>query len=154
MLTKQGTDPKNCNKALYQSTLVISSLPLYKPRSKCYIDHNTLSPQNDRLNHPPPIYCRARKSSLSIDETQVFDLLTNHIHFPLNVPSSVGQLVIDALAQRLGIRMASARGGYSGQGSALIGNTLVNLTLFKSSACLNCSWIFFCVPKYLLKNLS
>lgn len=46
---------------------------------------------------------------------------------------SVGQLVVDGLAQRFGISLASDRGGYIGQGNVLIGDTTVNLTLYKSS---------------------
>jgi len=52
---------------------------------------------------------------------------------------SIGQLVIDALATRLGIHMKSDRGGYSGHGDVLIGNTPVNLTLFKSKSLMNVS---------------
>jgi len=52
---------------------------------------------------------------------------------------SLGQLVIDALATRLGIQMKSDRGGYSGHGNVLIGNTSVNLTLFKSKSLMNIS---------------
>ncbi|KAF8971122.1 peptidyl-tRNA hydrolase [Flammula alnicola] len=62
----------------------------------------------------------------------------SHVRFRLKL-QSVGQLVIDALAQRLGIRLASGRGGYSGQGSVLIGDTVVNLTLFKSKSLMNIS---------------
>lgn len=47
--------------------------------------------------------------------------------------NSIGQFVIDALASRLGIRMSSVKGGYSGQGRLLVGDTVVALTLFKSS---------------------
>lgn len=47
---------------------------------------------------------------------------------------SIGHLVIDALASRLGIRMSSCRGGLSGKGNVPIGpDTLVELTLYKSS---------------------
>ena len=46
---------------------------------------------------------------------------------------SVGQLVVDALASWLGIRLSSVRGGFSGQGNVYVGETLVDLTLFKSS---------------------
>lgn len=49
--------------------------------------------------------------------------------------NSVGQLAIDALASRLGIRMSSVRGGTSGQATVQVGETLVDLTLFKSSMC-------------------
>ncbi|KAJ3503232.1 hypothetical protein NLJ89_g8524 [Agrocybe chaxingu] len=61
-----------------------------------------------------------------------------NIPYPLT-RHSVGQLVVDALAHRLGIRMASVRGGYSGHGTALIGDTLVDLTLFKSRSLMNIS---------------
>ena len=46
---------------------------------------------------------------------------------------SVGQLVIDALAARLGISMRADRGGVLGRGNVRIGNSVVDVTLFKSS---------------------
>ncbi|KAF9556685.1 peptidyl-tRNA hydrolase, partial [Agrocybe pediades] len=52
---------------------------------------------------------------------------------------SVGQLVIDALAMRLGIRMQSDRGGFSGQGNVYIGETSVHVTLYKSKSLMNIS---------------
>lgn len=62
---------------------------------------------------------------------------TNHRNHVLNkrvaLPKSVGQLAIDGLASRLGIHMSSVRGGISGQATVYVGETLVDLTLFKSS---------------------
>ena len=47
---------------------------------------------------------------------------------------SIGHVVIDGLAQRLGIRLSSCRGGFTGKGKVFIGpDTLVELTLYKSS---------------------
>uniref|UniRef100_A0A8H7Y287 peptidyl-tRNA hydrolase n=2 Tax=Psilocybe cubensis TaxID=181762 RepID=A0A8H7Y287_PSICU len=61
-----------------------------------------------------------------------------NLPFPMT-RHSVGQLVIDALATRLGIRLTSDRGGYSGQGNVLIGETRVNLALYKSKSLMNIS---------------
>ncbi|KAM6502147.1 Peptidyl-tRNA hydrolase [Amanita muscaria] len=52
---------------------------------------------------------------------------------------SVGHLVLDALALRLGIRLSPDRHGYSGQGLVNIGETTVSLTLFKSKSLMNIS---------------
>lgn len=47
---------------------------------------------------------------------------------------SLGHLVIDALASRLGIHMSSGRGGFTGKGKVFIApDQLVELTLYKSS---------------------
>jgi len=54
-------------------------------------------------------------------------------------PFSVGHLVLDALALRLGIRLSPDRHGYSGQGLVNIGETTVSLTLFKSKSLMNIS---------------
>jgi len=52
---------------------------------------------------------------------------------------SIGQLVIDALASRLGVRMSSDRAGYSGRRDLLVGDTMMTLTLFKSKSLMNIS---------------
>jgi len=52
---------------------------------------------------------------------------------------SIGQFIIDTLASRSGIRMSSVKGGYSGQGNLLVGNTMIALTLFKSKSLMNIS---------------
>ena len=57
------------------------------------------------------------------------------IHVHQTMKHSVGQFVVDTLASRLGIRLSSVRGGFSGHGNVYIGETLVDLTLFKSSTC-------------------
>lgn len=46
---------------------------------------------------------------------------------------SVGHLIVDTLANRLGIKLSNQKGGYAGHGQVHIGETLVSLTLFKSS---------------------
>jgi peptidyl-tRNA hydrolase, PTH1 family len=48
---------------------------------------------------------------------------------------SVGHLVVDSLAARLGVRMTADRsmGGYIGHGNITLEGTVVSLTLFKSS---------------------
>ncbi|THV06748.1 peptidyl-tRNA hydrolase [Dendrothele bispora CBS 962.96] len=52
---------------------------------------------------------------------------------------SLGQVVIDALATRLGIRMVPGRKGITGHGIVTIGETPVSVTLFKSKAYMNVS---------------
>ncbi|GLB37024.1 putative peptidyl-tRNA hydrolase [Lyophyllum shimeji] len=52
---------------------------------------------------------------------------------------SLGQLIIDSLALRLGIHMSAERSGISGQGDVVIGETMVSLHLFKSKALMNVS---------------
>jgi PTH1 family peptidyl-tRNA hydrolase len=64
----------------------------------------------------------------------VFHKLKSYFHYLAHkFFNSIGQLVIDALASRLGIRMSSDRAGFSGRGNLLIGDTTMTLTLFKSS---------------------
>ncbi|KAG7446594.1 peptidyl-tRNA hydrolase [Guyanagaster necrorhizus] len=52
---------------------------------------------------------------------------------------SVGQLVVDALASRLGIHLSSNRRGISGQGTVLLAGRPIALTLFKSKKLMNIS---------------
>ncbi|KAF9264105.1 peptidyl-tRNA hydrolase [Marasmius fiardii PR-910] len=52
---------------------------------------------------------------------------------------SLGQHVLDALASRLEIRMSSERKGISGTDLVIIGETPVQLTLFKSKSAMNIS---------------
>jgi len=52
---------------------------------------------------------------------------------------SVGHLIIDVLANRLGINLTSQKGGYAGHGEVHLGETLVSLTLFKSKSLMNIS---------------
>jgi len=54
---------------------------------------------------------------------------------------SVGHLIIDSLASRLGIRMAADRtmGGFVGHTKTTFGEDLVSLTLFKPKAFMNVS---------------
>jgi PTH1 family peptidyl-tRNA hydrolase len=47
--------------------------------------------------------------------------------------SSLGQLIIDELAWRTGIRMSPDRDGFSGESTIILGKTPLTLTLFKSS---------------------
>jgi hypothetical protein len=46
---------------------------------------------------------------------------------------SVGHLIVDSLATRLGFRLLPDKYGFVGQGTVNVGETLVHLTLFKSS---------------------
>ncbi|KAF9050030.1 peptidyl-tRNA hydrolase [Panaeolus papilionaceus] len=50
-----------------------------------------------------------------------------------NTRHSIGQLVVDALAERLGLRMRPTRDGFISTGEVFIGDTTVDLTLYKSS---------------------
>ncbi|KAG7098380.1 hypothetical protein E1B28_000338 [Marasmius oreades] len=52
---------------------------------------------------------------------------------------SLGHLVVDALASRLGISLSTERKGISGGGLVTIGKTPVQLTLFKSKSAMNIS---------------
>jgi len=52
---------------------------------------------------------------------------------------SIGQLAIDSLASRLGIRLSAERSGISGHGTVTIGSTVVSLYLFKSKSLMNVS---------------
>ncbi|KXN90863.1 Peptidyl-tRNA hydrolase [Leucoagaricus sp. SymC.cos] len=52
---------------------------------------------------------------------------------------SVGHLIVDSLASRLGIKLSSQKGGYVGHDEVYIGETLVSLTLFKSKSLMNIS---------------
>ncbi len=46
---------------------------------------------------------------------------------------SVGHLIVDSLAARLGLRLLPDKDGFVGQGTVNVGEALVDLTLFKSS---------------------
>ena len=64
----------------------------------------------------------------------VFHKTKSYFHYPAyKFFNSIGQLVIDALASRLGVRMSSDRAGYSGRRDLLVGDTMMTLTLYKSS---------------------
>ncbi|KAG5641846.1 hypothetical protein DXG03_004105 [Asterophora parasitica] len=52
---------------------------------------------------------------------------------------SVGQVIIDSLAARLGIHMSAERSGIAGHGDVLVGQTIVSLHLFKSKSLMNVS---------------
>ncbi|EPQ56941.1 peptidyl-tRNA hydrolase [Gloeophyllum trabeum ATCC 11539] len=52
---------------------------------------------------------------------------------------SVGHLIIDALACKLGVRLSSERGGFTGTTTIDIGSTPVTITLFKPKALMNIS---------------
>ncbi|KAJ7451785.1 peptidyl-tRNA hydrolase [Mycena galericulata] len=52
---------------------------------------------------------------------------------------SLGQHIIDELAWRTGIRMSSERDGFSGQGTVTLGETPMELTLYKSKQLMNIS---------------
>ncbi|KAF8647146.1 hypothetical protein AX16_006977 [Volvariella volvacea WC 439] len=69
---------------------------------------------------------------------KLFVVGLGNLPYPLT-RHSVGQLIIDSLASRLGIHMLSSRGGFTGQGTVMIGESLVDLTLFKSKSLMNIS---------------
>ncbi|KAJ6625737.1 peptidyl-tRNA hydrolase [Mycena sp. CBHHK59/15] len=52
---------------------------------------------------------------------------------------SLGQLIVDGLAARTGIRMSAERGGFSGTGTVTLGETRVALKLYKSKQLMNVS---------------
>ncbi|KAF5351787.1 hypothetical protein D9756_007688 [Leucocoprinus leucothites] len=52
---------------------------------------------------------------------------------------SVGHLIVDSLAARLGIKLSNQKGGYAGQGQVQLGQTQILLTLFKSKSLMNIS---------------
>ncbi|KAJ6494969.1 peptidyl-tRNA hydrolase [Mycena vulgaris] len=56
-----------------------------------------------------------------------------------NTRHSLGQLIIDELAWRTGIRMSSDRDGFSGDGVVMLGETRMALTLYKSKHLMNIS---------------
>ncbi|KAJ7187773.1 peptidyl-tRNA hydrolase [Mycena filopes] len=58
--------------------------------------------------------------------------------FP-NTRHSLGQLIIDELAYRTGIRMSSDRDGFSGESTITLGSTPLVLTLYKSKHLMNIS---------------
>lgn len=49
--------------------------------------------------------------------------------------NSVGQYVVDSLASRFGLPLLSDKGGLHAHGKVMIGDTLVELSLFKTSEC-------------------
>ncbi|KAK7472933.1 hypothetical protein VKT23_001038 [Stygiomarasmius scandens] len=69
---------------------------------------------------------------------QIFVAGLGNLSIPMT-RHSLGQLVIDALATRLGIRMVPGRKGITGHGIVTVGETPVSLTLFKSKSYMNVS---------------
>ncbi|KAF9237568.1 peptidyl-tRNA hydrolase [Melanogaster broomeanus] len=63
-----------------------------------------------------------------------------NLPFP-NTRHSVGHLIVDALAQRFGIRLTTNRalGGITGRSNVLLGDLNVDLTLFKPKPLMNIS---------------
>ncbi|KAG5638062.1 hypothetical protein H0H81_002096 [Sphagnurus paluster] len=61
-----------------------------------------------------------------------------NLPFP-NTRHSIGQVIVDSLALRLGINMSAERNGISGNGNVLVGETMIALHLFKSKALMNIS---------------
>jgi len=68
----------------------------------------------------------------------VFIAGLGNISYPIT-RHSLGQLVIDALASRLGVTMSSDKAGYTGRKDLLVRNTQMTLTLFKSKSYMNLS---------------
>ncbi|PPQ98777.1 hypothetical protein CVT24_003335 [Panaeolus cyanescens] len=56
-----------------------------------------------------------------------------------NTRHSIGQLVVDAVAERLGLRLRPTRDGFISNGQVLIGDTNVDVTLYKTKALMNIS---------------
>ena len=78
--------------------------------------------------------------------------LTRHRYFIISCGNdssvfhltSIGHLIVDSLATRLGIKLSNQKGGYTGQSEVQLGEKSVSLTLFKPSAL---SIIFTCSIK-------
>ncbi|KAF7315780.1 hypothetical protein MIND_00094000 [Mycena indigotica] len=103
--------------------------------------------QNRLDSHPQPINSSVSKSqaiptySSTRSMSSVPRLLVaglGNLPFP-NTRHSLGQLVIDQLAWRTGIRMAAERDGFSGEATVYLGGTLLSLTLYKSKHLMNIS---------------
>ncbi|TFK44236.1 peptidyl-tRNA hydrolase [Crucibulum laeve] len=75
---------------------------------------------------------------MTVGIPQILVVGLGNLPFPLT-RHSVGQLLVDSLAFRLGISLSNQRGGYLGQKDVTIGDTLVSLTLFKSKSLMNIS---------------
>ncbi|KAJ7198576.1 peptidyl-tRNA hydrolase [Mycena pura] len=56
-----------------------------------------------------------------------------------NTRHSLGQFIIDELAWRTGIQMSPERDGFSGEGTVMLGETYLSLTLYKSKHLMNIS---------------
>ncbi|KAL0956654.1 hypothetical protein HGRIS_002786 [Hohenbuehelia grisea] len=52
---------------------------------------------------------------------------------------SLGQVIVDSLAARLGITMSSSMGGRAGDADVRLGDNLVSVTLYKSNSLMNVS---------------
>ncbi|KAJ7461737.1 peptidyl-tRNA hydrolase, partial [Mycena galericulata] len=61
-----------------------------------------------------------------------------NLPFP-NTRHSLGQLIVDELAWRTGIRMSSERDGLSGESTVTLGDARFQLTLYKSKHLMNIS---------------
>ena len=85
--------------------------------------------------HTTSLHCRIGQSTIPYHQTQVSIPQTkSYFHYLVHeFSNSIGQLVIDALASRLGVRMSSDRAGYSGRRDILVMDTMMTLTLYKSS---------------------
>ncbi|KIY53433.1 peptidyl-tRNA hydrolase [Fistulina hepatica ATCC 64428] len=70
--------------------------------------------------------------------SHIFVAALGNMPYPLT-RHSVGQLIVDGLAMRLGISMRSERGGHIGHGTLRAGAETIPLTLFKSKYLMNVS---------------
>jgi len=78
--------------------------------------------------------CGARQSSFASNPSQVSPQHPLAVSLSIHDSSSLGQLVIDALATRLGVRMSTDRRGIIGSDTVSLSGIPARLTLFKSSA--------------------
>lgn len=67
---------------------------------------------------------------------------------------SVGHLIVDALASRLGIRLLPDKFGFVGRGIVNVGDTPLDLTLFKSSKATCTPVLVLMLPTESLMNIS
>ncbi|KAG6891577.1 hypothetical protein C0992_003604 [Termitomyces sp. T32_za158] len=75
---------------------------------------------------------------MTVTIPKIFVVGLGNLPYPLT-RHSVGQLIIDSLATRLGIILSAHRTGFSGQGNVFVGGTMVSLHLFKSKSLMNVS---------------
>ncbi|KAJ7879131.1 peptidyl-tRNA hydrolase [Mycena leptocephala] len=85
--------------------------------------------------------CDAEEENFTAEGPCTNELLVvglGNLPYP-NTRHSLGQLIIDELAWRTGIRMSPDRDGFSGESTIILGKTPLTLTLFKSKHLMNIS---------------
>ncbi|KAH8814631.1 peptidyl-tRNA hydrolase [Flagelloscypha sp. PMI_526] len=77
-------------------------------------------------------------SSLTTSTPKIYVAGLGNLPFP-RTRHSVGQVVVDSLASRLGLMMSNGKEGYRAQGLVTLGETRVDLVLFKPKKAMNIS---------------